>query len=305
MGKQERGSILIIVLWSLFFLSMLAVAVASYVGSRADLAGRLLRRAKMHYLAKAGIKKAMLELEKDRTEEYDSLKDAWAGDIEGGLADGTFAISVTDEERRININKASYDVLKNFLEIAGDATSQDAEDIADSIIDWRDEDDDTRKNGAEDGYYSILHPGYPCKNSDFESVEELLLVKGMTEEIFEKMRDMATVYGEGAVNINTADGLILQSLGMTEELAGKIISFRDDNVFEDVKTITSVLSEIEDLSGGEITRLNRIFAAGQFCVRSDNFKGESSGSIKKSSEAIRITFIFDRNERRIRYWRET
>jgi general secretion pathway protein K len=178
---NKRGSILIIILWSLFFLSALSLAISGYIRPRLDLGSRLLRRTKMHYYAKAGIKQAMLKIEKDDTPLHDCLDDGWNTDSaleRTEVEDGIFAVELVDEERKINVNTAPYDILKKFFEIAGQTSSEDAGDLADSIIDWRDEDDDTRDDGAEDGYYSMLKPGYDCKNSDFEIIEELLLVKG-------------------------------------------------------------------------------------------------------------------------------
>ena len=314
--NDRRGSILILVLWSLFFLAMLAVAVSGYIGPRLDLGGKLLGRARMHYLAKAGVKRAIFELEKDKIETnelypYESLEDAWAVPLEGSLDDGEFKVELVDEERKININKVSESVLRNFFEIAGGATSQEAEDIAASVMDWRDEDDDSRDNGAEDGYYSMRRPGYPCKNADFEIPEELLLVKGVTKEIFDAVQGRITVYTEGAVNINTADEVVLQSLGMDKELVEKIIRFRQEGdeegskVFQDVEEIAALLSGTEELSAGEIAQLTQVFAAGLFSVLSDNFKGRSSGKITNAPHSVKIDFVFDRVKRRMLYWRET
>jgi general secretion pathway protein K len=67
--------------------------------------------------------------------------------------------------------------------------------IVDSILDWRDNDDLRRLHGAEDEYYQSLPDPYRAKNDDFESVEELLLVKGITPEIFHGgLKNIVTVY---------------------------------------------------------------------------------------------------------------
>ncbi|HUY93346.1 MAG TPA: hypothetical protein VMV10_31760 [Pirellulales bacterium] len=56
-------------------------------------------------------------------------------------------------------------------------------DVADAILDWIDADDTTRTNGAEREYYNGLSPGYSPKNGPLESVEELLLVRGVTPQM--------------------------------------------------------------------------------------------------------------------------
>lgn len=55
--------------------------------------------------------------------------------------------------------------------------------IADSILDWLDEDSDPRPNGSELEYYSVLPTPYAPKNGPIDSVEELLLVRGVTPEL--------------------------------------------------------------------------------------------------------------------------
>lgn len=57
------------------------------------------------------------------------------------------------------------------------------EDVADAIMDWLDEDDDVREIGAEVDYYSGLDPPYAPRNGPLETVEELLLVRGVTPEL--------------------------------------------------------------------------------------------------------------------------
>jgi DNA uptake protein ComE-like DNA-binding protein len=57
------------------------------------------------------------------------------------------------------------------------------EDIANSILDWMDPDDEARPNGAETDYYSALTPPYHAKNGPLNSLEELLLVKGVTPQL--------------------------------------------------------------------------------------------------------------------------
>ena len=57
------------------------------------------------------------------------------------------------------------------------------EDIANAIIDWMDPDSDARPGGAENDYYSGLSPAYRCKNGPIDSIDELLLVKGVTSDL--------------------------------------------------------------------------------------------------------------------------
>lgn len=54
------------------------------------------------------------------------------------------------------------------------------ESIADAILDWLDEDHDSRLLGAERDYYSSLNPPYAPRNGPVASIEELLLVRDVT-----------------------------------------------------------------------------------------------------------------------------
>ncbi|HPD45889.1 MAG TPA: type II secretion system protein GspK [Anaerohalosphaeraceae bacterium] len=82
---------------------------------------------------------------------------------------------LTDEAGKINLNSAPLEVL---LKLPG-MTAE----LAASIIDWRDADDEISPGGAESEYYLLLEEPYNCKNGPLETVEEVLLIKGATEDI--------------------------------------------------------------------------------------------------------------------------
>ena len=71
------------------------------------------------------------------------------------------------------------------------------------MIDWRDCDSETLPNGAEDDYYLGQRRAHRAKNGYFDSVEELLQVRGVTPEIFfgsegrPGLRDVFTIYPKG------------------------------------------------------------------------------------------------------------
>ncbi|MCU0958599.1 MAG: general secretion pathway protein GspK [Pirellulaceae bacterium] len=56
-------------------------------------------------------------------------------------------------------------------------------DVADAILDWMDDDDEPREYGAESSYYQGLKPPYAAKNGLLDTVEELLLVRGVTPQL--------------------------------------------------------------------------------------------------------------------------
>ncbi len=97
----------------------------------------------------------------------------------------TYRFGVMDESSKINVNAMMrmdnsgddlYDVLKKLPNMT--------EDIAAAMVDWLDEDTEPRPGGAEDETYSQMTPPYRCKNGPIDSIDELLLVRGMTPELF-------------------------------------------------------------------------------------------------------------------------
>jgi type II secretory pathway component PulK len=93
-----------------------------------------------------------------------------------------FRYGVVDESGKININalmQLNPDMAHNMLLNLPNMT----EGIANSILDWIDADDDPRPGGAENDYYSGLTPPYRCKNGPLNTVEELLLVQGITPSL--------------------------------------------------------------------------------------------------------------------------
>jgi type II secretory pathway component PulK len=107
---------------------------------------------------------------------------------------------LVDECSKVGINYAGYESL---IYLPGMTDS-----IASSIIDWRDTDDNVYNTGAESQYYLTLPQPYYCKNQPFDTVEELLMVAGMTR---------AALYGDssapplGTYNVGapTGDGVML------------------------------------------------------------------------------------------------
>jgi len=95
-----------------------------------------------------------------------------------------YVFGVVDESSKINLNallsldssgQVAYNVLMNLPNMT--------DDVANSIIDWLDPDSTPRTDGAEEDYYSSLTPPYHCKNGPLDSLEELLLVKGVTPQL--------------------------------------------------------------------------------------------------------------------------
>ncbi len=200
---RKKGIIIVTVMW----IVVLLTAMVAVMGRSARLDSRIRHAAteltRCRWACRAGIDTAVAILHQDTTES-DSLFDLWSDnpeDLEDVLLqDCRFTVAVTDEASKININFATKDQLMALPEMT--------EEIADAIVDWRDRDDDISGGGVEGGYYENLPYGYKIRNGPFRTIRELLLIKGVTEELFYGPKDPQTVttgYGanEGWINYLT------------------------------------------------------------------------------------------------------
>lgn len=89
------------------------------------------------------------------------------------------AFGLTDEAGKLDLNTDYGAQTHDMLMMLPGMT----EDVADAIIDWRDSDSTVSTQGAEDDYYMSLPEPYHCKNAPYESLDELLLVKGVTTDL--------------------------------------------------------------------------------------------------------------------------
>ena len=114
-------------------------------------------------------------------------------------------------------------------------TEEEMNAIIYGVKDWIDKDNETAGiYGAEDSFY--LSKGYRCKNGHLAGIEEMLLVNGVTEDVFygtenrSGLRFYFTVYGDSKININTAPVPVLVALSgdMSHDIALAMDSFRRD-----------------------------------------------------------------------------
>lgn len=107
---------------------------------------------------------------------------AW---VEGEFAGVKYEVRAVEESGKVPLNESIVDaaLITRIMENLGYERLV-AETVADSIVDWRDEDDLHGVNGAEDQYYEGLDRPYQSKDAPFDSTDELLLVRGVTRDIY-------------------------------------------------------------------------------------------------------------------------
>lgn len=219
----RRGMLLVVVLVIITVLSLLGASFSYWMNADVASVQALMDRQQARLAAEAGVSRAVLLLRTERAdvEKWYNNPDAfrrilvWAPNKIGGsesLADQEkvegqpawrFSLvasetdeqttriryGVTDEASRLNINQATREQLLSLIDQLVenrllDLGSTHVEELADSLIDWRDTDDTPISSfGAESAYYMTLEPRYRAKNRPFQTIEELLMVKGWNGRI--------------------------------------------------------------------------------------------------------------------------
>lgn len=254
--SDKRGLVLLIVLSVVALFMVLVVAFSADQFTDLELAHNFKDSLQAQYLGNAGVEAAISVLSQDDST-YDDLEESdWAKFSESlllassYLEDMTMSGTITDECSKLDLNalvvkntdgtyavdtfraKQLYKLMSVVLGI--DIKEDDFNDLCAAIKDWVDPDDEPSAGGAESEYYQDLDEPYEPKNGEFDTPEELLLVKGMQAEWYYGTADIpgiakfVTVGTKGYVNINTAPKEVLWSLaeGITEKMAEDLIDCR-------------------------------------------------------------------------------
>ena len=179
------------------------------------------------------------------------------------VGNGSCSITVTEENGKLNVNllkdkngglnRTRIDQLLRLIDLLNRERLGDfiiSYGLVPSIIDWIDSDNEVtclpfikhENLGAESDYYSNLTLPYRCRNTSLEMTEELLLVKGITPQVFGCLRDYVTVRGDEKININWASKHVIQSLSqsMDPALAQMIIERRKFKFFGSVMELRDI-----------------------------------------------------------------
>jgi len=327
-ANPGKGSIVVTTLWIMAIMSLLAMGIAFRASLEVRLSKYNIERLQARYLAEAGITKSSDRLSNKINTNWDSMyecgislsndetpENVFAAEFNKSES-GTFAVYYTrkkeyetgedvyygmmDEERKININmsKLAPNSPGEFRRILKGLSPEITDEIISAMIDWQDGgdfDSATMPGGAEDFFYETKH-GYSSKDADFETTEELLLVKDVTKPLFNEIKEHITVYGNGKININTASKKVL--IAVIDDgnrtylpLVENVIDYRngtdgiagtnDDQIFTEIEQIESVVRE-DDIQGK--SRLNQLMP--YFIVKSDSFMVVSHGKVGKITKEI-------------------
>lgn len=263
---NSRGVALILVLWVLVLLMVIVFEFSFSMRVEVNAARNFKDEITCYFNAVGGFERAVAELIADRAissqEEEEEETKSWRTDqrkITIPMSNGSAEVMISDEAGKYNVNTISDELLRAFIGSLG-VEEVERDIITDSILDWRDDNNLHRVNGAENDYYTSLPYPYSCKDGPFETVEELLLVRGVTHSLFygcyqpleeqegstvwrKGLIDLFTVYSRSTrVDINAAPKEILMSIpGVDEETAEALVKARSKKPLHGLKSVQELL----------------------------------------------------------------
>jgi general secretion pathway protein K len=169
---------------------------------------------------------------------------------------GAVTTEIIPETAKLNVNGAPSRELMALLLALGAAPDQ-ADVIVQGIVDWR-----TATPGgsftAFDQYYLSLAPSFRARHASFQEIEELLLIRGVTPDLFygsyardaqgrllprPGLRDCLSVYGStGQVDVNTAEPAVMQAIGVAADAAAAIASLRKVTPIRGIEQVSAFAS---------------------------------------------------------------
>src|SRR5579871_1594995 len=179
-GKQKGGALLT-VLWVSAALAAISFSVATSVRSETGRVETAADGLRASYLASGSVERAIQWM-------------LWGDDYQPKFwqpnkprlyftyASGDVVVEMIPESAKLNINTAPLDDLMRVA-AAVSGNPMQGQEIANAIVDWR------SGGGGSDGYYAGIGPSlgiptFQAPHASFQEIEELLLVRGMTPELF-------------------------------------------------------------------------------------------------------------------------
>ena len=220
-------------------------------------------------------------------------------------------MKVSDSQSRLNLNTSKLKPLQRLIEEVVGLDHEKALALSYDIIDWRDKNNERPLLNVinnEDLVYKLAGVNYVPTNKKYKSIEELLLVNGMTVSIFEKLNPFITVFGSGSININTCSKKVLNAVIEDEEITQKIYSFRErykdeDDIkqvfFTESKSIIRSLQKEMQLSDSQINMLDQLISKKVIGVDSSSFRVK--GIAKYHTEKAYVDCVLNRTGMKMYY----
>lgn len=250
-ARTERGGALLAVLWLSAALAAIAFSVASSVRAETDRVSSSADGLRAYYLATGSVERAIRWIEWGNQFHLPDGAPGWQPNQPRMIMhypSGDAIVELIPEASKLNINTAPPSALLSVVTVVtGDPAR--ASDIVNAIVDWR----SPASGSPFDSYYFSVAPTFHARHASFEEIEELLLVRGMTPEVFYGnylpnpgdpnsrllarggLRDCLSVWGNlGNWDINTASPALMEAFGIPAAAAASIVERRTVQPFKSV-----------------------------------------------------------------------
>ncbi len=242
-NQARRGVALLSVLWLAAALSAIAFTIANQVRSETERTSTDRDSLRAYYLASGAVYRAVMYVQWGPVYRNDDgspkYYQAPMPVIPFQFPTGTAAVQVIPENSKLNVNTATPEELKGLLLALGTNPAR-AGAVVGGILDWR------SASGAAtefDAYYLSLTPSFRSRHASFQEIEELLLVRGMTPDLFygsytrnedgrlvahAGLRDCLSVFGSvgGQMDVNTVQPAVMRAVGIGPDVAATIVAMR-------------------------------------------------------------------------------
>jgi type II secretory pathway component PulK len=200
---------------------------------------------------------------------------------------------VTDEGGKLNINSLiAFDPTGQVLHDALMKLPNMTEDIADAIVDWVDGDDTDRAAGAESSYYLSLSNGYKAKNGPLNSLDELLLVRGVTPALLyggDTNRNGVQDDGESSADRGWSDFLTVYGREINVDMTGTA------RIYLNGDDLDTLYKQLQAAVGDEMAAYvvaSKVFSPTKISANTSNTNA-GSGSGNGQSQRMTVTASSD------------
>ncbi|MCK4993966.1 MAG: general secretion pathway protein GspK [Candidatus Omnitrophica bacterium] len=275
-SKGDKGIILIIVLWVLFFLSVVVLTLG--FKNRINIRLRSLNNEEIRtfYLAKEGLNRIIIKLAADDAG-FDSLGDDWSKELVLEKDYGVLSVKVTDEDRFLNINLISKEELYHAAELFEGLQKEDLEAI-----------------------YKSRPFNVPSEIEDINMIDDdkfdIMTTTGKV-----KFYELLTTFSDGKLNINTVTAEVLLMIpGSSRRIVESIIDRRKNTPFKNRDTLSVELSSL-GLTPQEIGSLIKLVKVNSSVFR---IKSKAISSRRSIEKIIEVVIKREENGLKILYARE-
>ena len=193
--RRERGLALVVVLWGIAALSLIVFAMLASSRNAARISHNAWSQVQVQAAADAAVQGALLALFDPDPAGQPPLDGTPRASDAGDIA---LRVAVQDESGRIDLDAASRNLLRDYFKAAG---ADDAEALADRVVDWRAPKGESHDDGAR------------ARHGPFQSVDELALVPGVSPALFARLAPGLTVYTHNAdFDLRLAPPLVLATI---------------------------------------------------------------------------------------------